>query len=194
MKNSYFIHGEEVWIELNRPKDQMTLFTVIDLEDLGRIDLNVKNRIIAHWSAYPKSFYAEYLIKSKPYQLSRLIMSATDNFLVDHANHDTLNNRKVNLRLVTHLENNRNQKGCRSDNSSNFIGVAFHKHHNHDKWRSYLQYDGKQQHLGYFDDKRQAAIVRDIKAVELYGEYATLNFPERLPEYQIITQKEIDNC
>ena len=59
--------------------------------------------------------------------MSRLIMDCDDSSLqVDHINHDTLDNRKRNLRVVTVSQNNMN-KDVRSDNTSGHTGVTFDK-------------------------------------------------------------------
>jgi hypothetical protein len=41
-------------------------------------------------------------------------------------------------------------------------------------WRAYL----KERNLGYFETAEEAAKMRDRKALEWFGEFAILNFPE----------------
>jgi len=43
-----------------------------------------------------------------------------------------------------------------------------------------IKHKGVTQRLGLYDDPAEAARVRDRKAVELFGEYAWLNFPDEV--------------
>lgn len=84
---------------------------------------------------------------------------------IDHQDRDGLNNCRINLRAADRSEQIRNQ-GRRADNTSGFTGVR----RDHEKWRAYVKVDGKNQHLGRFDDPFSAAWVRD--------EYVKRRFPE----------------
>lgn len=93
---------------------------------------------------------------------------------VDHINGDTLDNRRSNLRLASHAENQRNRGKC-ADNSSGYKGVSWQEHAQ--RWKAKITVDGKQRHLGYFDSAEDAARAYDRAARELHGEFARLNFP-----------------
>jgi len=60
--------------------------------------------------------------------------------------------------------------------SSQYQGVYWQKRGN--KWVARLYYDGKTQHIGCFDDEEAAARAYDIKTIEIYGESASVNFPQ----------------
>lgn len=45
------------------------------------------------------------------------------------------------------------------------------------KYRSRIKKDGKEYSLGHFETPEDAAKERDLKAIELYGTFAKLNFP-----------------
>jgi AP2-like factor (euAP2 lineage) len=47
------------------------------------------------------------------------------------------------------------------------------------KWLARVTYRRRRHHVGTFDDEVDAAKARDRKAIELFGEFARLNFPER---------------
>lgn len=81
-----------------------------------------------------------------------------------------------NCRWVTRQQNNFNRggrKGC----TSKYKGVHWDKHHS--KWRASIRLNGKLINIGRFDDEVDAAISYNRKAVELFGEYASLNVVER---------------
>ena len=110
-------------------------------------------------------------------KLHRVIMDAPKGMLVDHIDGDGLNNTKQNLRLCTHKENQRNKK-ANYNNPTGFKGVKVHGN----KYRARLSYKigGKsgEHSLGIYNTPEEAARAYDKKAIELHGEFASLNFPE----------------
>lgn len=105
-------------------------------------------------------------------RMHRILAGATDEREVDHINGNTLDNRKVNLRLVTSQQNKMNQSVRRS--KSGFKGVYFDASRN--KWRAKINLSGKQIHLGQYVTKEEAAKAYDKGALEYFGEYAKLNY------------------
>ena len=95
--------------------------------------------------------------------------------LVDHIDGDGLNNRRSNLRPATPSQNNANRRKSRQ-NTSGFKGVSYY--HRTSRWRAYVGVDGKAIHLGYFDTAIDAARAYDAAALEHFGEFARINFPE----------------
>jgi len=132
------------------------LFTLVDDEDFERV-----NRYKWHLSIpeYPtRSFRINY--KRFNQRLHGLIMGQPPvGYEIDHINRDKLDNRKENLRFVTHSENLRNGK-LHSTNTSGYNGVA--RMSGVDKWRAYCTENGKQKHIGYFSKKSDAIIARKI--------------------------------
>jgi len=110
---------------------------------------------------------------SKITQLHRLIMDAPKGILVDHRNNDGLDNRRANLRLATHTQNQWNKRKIKNA-SSQFMGVSFHKKLRN--WAAYINMAGKKIHLGYFDSEIEAAKTYDEAAKKYRGEFARLNF------------------
>jgi hypothetical protein len=92
--------------------------------------------------------------------------------VVDHVQHDGLDNRKENLRIVTFQQNHWNRKGQRNS-SSNYKGVSLQK--TSKKWMSQLWTNGKRIYIGSFSCEHEAALAYNKKAVELWGESALLN-------------------
>ncbi len=74
-------------------------------------------------------------------------------FEIDHIDRNKLNNQKSNLRFVSRRENNLNRK-IPKHNKSGLRGVHFYKITN--KWRATIRINGKDKHLGYFNQKEEA--------------------------------------
>lgn len=93
---------------------------------------------------------------------------------VDHINGDRLDNRWVNLRQVSHAQNNRNSKGY--GGTSAFIGVSWNK--SLEGYMAKVHHNGRTHYCGFSKtDPEKVARKRDAKALELFGEHARLNFP-----------------
>ena len=153
------------------------LFTIVDQDDFER--LNKYN-----WQANVRegrSRYATRTIRRNGRvchrQMHRIITNAPKEMMVDHINHDGLDNRKVNLRLATPQQNAWNRRCLRRCNGSKYMGVSWDKQNR--KWRGRLFVDGKSRFLGYFEDEKDAAIAFDRAAKEHRGEFAFLNFPQK---------------
>jgi len=69
-----------------------------------------------------KNFYAVRKAGGKSIKMHRQIMNAPDHLVVDHIDHNGLNNRKENLRICTFAENCRNLRASRHK-SSKYKGV-----------------------------------------------------------------------
>lgn len=116
-------------------------------------------------TVYAKSCERTNEGKIKTIRMHRLITRATPGMVVDHINHDTLDNRKSNLRVVTQKENLRNTRLSKR-NRSGFCGVSYMKEKR--KFVARISVDDKDIFLGYFADK-QAAIEARISANKKFG-------------------------
>lgn len=85
---------------------------------------------------------------------------------IDHINGNGLDNRITNLRDVSRSMNLRNRRrSC--NNTSGCIGVHWHKPRR--KWQARVGIDGKQKHIGMFDDIEAAeAAVKKFRAKHGY--------------------------
>jgi hypothetical protein len=110
--------------------------------------------------------------------LHRFIMNAPAGVTVDHANRDPLDCRKSNLRFATPGQQVANRVRPRS--KSGFIGVIAHRR----KYRARMRHDRATIHVGYFTTAEAAARAYDMKAVELRGAFAVLNFPDDKEKYE----------
>ena len=108
--------------------------------------------------------------------MHRLITNAPKGLMVDHINHNGLDNRRKNLRLCTVSQNNRNRRPItRPNKGSKYKGVTFDKKRN--LFKAEIQHNKKKYFLGRFKSQIKAAQAYDKKARELFGEFAYLNFP-----------------
>lgn len=96
---------------------------------------------------------------------------------VDHINGDKLDNRKCNLRFVTHQQNIFNTKkriaASPGVKPSKYKGVVWRNDRN--KWRSSITIDGEKVYLGLFLSEQEAARAYNLAASRLFGEFARLN-------------------
>lgn len=120
---------------------------------------------------------SDIVVKRCHVLMHRQILKVTGKYNVDHINHNSLDNRKSNLRVCTHAQNSRNSRK-NINNTSGYKGVYWSTVGN--SWMAYIKYNYKLFNLGYFKDKKEAARSYDKKAKELFGEYAYLNFPNML--------------
>jgi len=114
--------------------------------------------------------------KQKTIRMHRLIMGLghKDGLMIDHINRDGLDNRRCNLRMCTFSQNGMNKRT--TTGSSKYKGVCWHKR---DKsWTACIRLRKELIYLGYHDSEIDAAKTYDNKAIELFGEFANLNFPE----------------
>lgn len=125
------------------------------------------------WMAH-RDGYAYGKVNGKNYYLHRLVYQeefGEHGDLVDHRNHDRLDNRVSNLRRATHAENRQNTSKVRG--TSKYIGVYYHKKRG--KWCASIQNEGKNKHIGYYDNEIDAAKAYNAMATLYYGEFAKLN-------------------
>ena len=100
-------------------------------------------------------------------QMHRLI--APDGYRVDHKDGDGLNNRRHNLRPVTHSQNIFNQKARERRKYTKFRGVSFDKRRASQKrpWYAQIMVDYKNYIIGSFETAREAYHAR-LLAEQVY--------------------------
>ena len=119
--------------------------------------------------------YGRRRIGREHISLHRFITNAGPNEIVDHINHNTLDNRSCNLRLVNASENAANNK-CRRGRTG-YIGVYTLPY---GSYKAGIKVNNKTIHIGTYADPIDAAKAFDQYAYKIRGEYYTYNFPEEL--------------
>lgn len=88
--------------------------------------------------------------------LSRFITGCVkgDGAVVDHLNHNTLDNRKRNLKITDRAGNTRNRLAVKGSTSC-YRGVSWDEQKG--LWRARAQFEGKHFHLGRFENEKDAS-------------------------------------
>lgn len=141
-------------------------FVVVDADDA--------ERVLAHsWSRHGR--YARAGIDGRRRYLHRWLLGVPDGVLVDHANADTNDCRRANLRVVGYHENSWNSSSQRGS-SSRYKGIWRRK--GRGPWYAEIVANGVRHRLGAFSTELAAARAYDRAARKLHGEFCRPNFPE----------------
>lgn len=159
---------------------------IIKYEDYAEIVLldkyeNEKDRTIIDLKVIDKVAKYKWCVDNKGYVrndevglLHRFIVDCPEDMVVDHINHNPLDNRKCNLRVCTQAQNSMNTSKTKKNGiTSQYKGVGFHKKSG--KWRSRICINGKQKCLGYYDNEYDASVAYDKSAILYHGIYCNLN-------------------
>lgn len=138
---------------------------IIDDEDYEKV---IQHSWWLHKDSKSKNYFTiKGHIEGRSTYLHRFILnlSAKDKVVVDHINRNTLDNRKVNLRITTQTLNRLNS--AKRSNKTGYIGVT--------KEKNYLATLCKEK-LGFFATAELAALYRDKVLLSKYGENVEFNF------------------
>ena len=167
MKNDYEVVGKIVLI---RMKHGFT--AVVDRKDLPRL-LRFRWKWHAWKNERHKTWYAVASTHDKTGRkrivlMHRLVLGLTarDRVVVDHGDHNGLNNRRGNLEATSSRLNNLRRSGLNRNNTSGVRGVVWSK--SAKKWKAQLMLRRRHVHLGYFKDLTEAgAVVREALRGEI---------------------------
>lgn len=118
----------------------------IDEEDIPLVEDYKWGIIYTGKSFYVRHSYRDEDKKTKMLFLHRFLTDCPDGYHVDHINHNPLDNRKSNLRVVTPQQN------C--FNTKNTKGYCWIK--KSQKYKAYIKHNRKSIHLGMFDTPEEA--------------------------------------
>ena len=147
-------------------------FAKVDEEDYERVmefkwhaAFQPKKNIFRAQRAIPKKYGEKQVFQPMP----NFILNQPRGVIIDHSQHDSLDNRKRFLRVATHEQNNANRRRSRN-NTSGFKGVSFSK--DVKKWRASITCNKKYISLGFYSTPERAYEAYTTAARELHGEFA----------------------
>lgn len=159
--------------------DGVQYVVTVDIDDLNRlIELDL------HWNVYKRKDLC-YAITNNygrdengRYKLLNTILlhrfilndEIQSGMHIDHINHNGLDNRKSNLRIIKVSENATNRSGKNSNNKSGYRNVFWSTKDK--RWAVSLHKDGRQIYGGHYTDVHEAGRVAQNLREQYYGEYA----------------------
>lgn len=166
-KSQVVVNVFENYAEVLTTKDQ---WAKISIEDAAVISCYKWH---ADYNNHTNSFYAKSEIRDENgirhhVSMHRLIMNAKKGEIVDHINGNTMDDSRINLRIVTRCQNAQNHK-MSSLNTSGTTGVTYRKENG--KWRAYYSLNGKKHYLGDYLSKEEAIEAREKVIENAYGDF-----------------------
>jgi hypothetical protein len=146
---------------------------VFDTDGQGNLFYRETGEVVEefHWS----SGYIGVAYKDRRFMKHRVMYALINGPFyshLDHINRVKTDNRDKNLRICCQGLNVANAN-MRSDNTTGYMGVIWHKASN--KWQAQTMLKGKRIHIGLFNSKDEAALAYNYKLTELFGYQCTFN-------------------
>lgn len=168
--------GVKLTIFGDKRKEDYCYISYIDLPVVfysKNVNLNADGRLIVDGELFHRVIFKDKLNNS---------------LTVDHIDKNKKNNRRNNLRICRHQQNDQN-KNLLPTNTSRVTGVS--KDNRRNKWRAYITIDNVQKSLGSYLTKEEAIKARLLGEKKLFREYA----PQKhlFQQYGIENQEEIIN-
>lgn len=118
-----------------------------------------------------------------------IIPDVPSGYEVDHISLDTLDNRKCNLRVCTHQQNQCNQPP-QVNNRSGVSGVSFYPPRG--KYRARIKSSQHDIHLGYYLTYEEVVQARNVGMECMFGEYGHYNDVPEAPDW--IRKQVTEKC
>jgi hypothetical protein len=138
-------------------------FAIVDDEDYGDL---IRFKWYASWSPITQSFYAQRNMilsdgRKTTEQMSKRILGIGQgrSLQADHLNHNTIDNRRLNLRTVTQRSNHENRR----DQSPHGAGVKFNPKCKSKPYSAQGRIRGKMCHFGCFATAEEARAARKLR-------------------------------
>ncbi len=154
---------------INRDTVEIAI-TSKDIDKIATVDLEDWDKVKSY-SWYMGEGYVVTVVNKRSIPIHYFLLPKKKGFITDHIDRNTLNNKKSNLRYATAQQNNWNRSKSKS-NTTGFIGLIYLKK------RGIYVARLQNKDVGSSKDKIEAAKIRDRAALNLYKDFAVLNFPE----------------
>lgn len=176
--NNYRIDNEitTIFVE-NRNKNIFEIF--IDTEELHKF-IQFNKSWHAVYDKCTSQYYARTIVNHpktdscakwcETILMHRFILGTNTKDVVDHINHNQLDNRKSNLRIISISSNSRYREDKNKNNKSGYRNVCWLKDYN--KWCVQIQINGKNTLVGKFDDVDEAGAYAEKMRQKYYGKFA----------------------
>ncbi|AZU61030.1 hypothetical protein CHR53_07060 [Neobacillus mesonae] len=175
MKNNYEVRGNVTAVFLSSQK-YGCMETLIDTDDLDKVK-GFANTWFPAWDKGAKSFYVcgnytKENHKRTVIRLHRWLFDLSDSkVFVDHKDHNTLNNTRNNLSVVSNCENQQNRR-IQINNKSGYAGVCWVERFN--RWLVSIRVNGTRKHVGLFTNLEEAIKARQNAEIK-YFQYGKQN-------------------
>lgn len=150
-------------------------FAIVDNEDY---------ELVKQWKwcavLYRNSFYAvsnRHRWENKTpicIKMARIIMGAKKGQVVDHINHNTLDNRRKNLRICSPIQNSYNRR-IGKNNTTGYKGVSkctsLCRYYGKDVFQAQIRVNGKLITLGYGTNKGKLAQLYQDASIKYFGHF-----------------------
>jgi hypothetical protein len=188
-------------IRLKEKPGKIQKYALVDDEDFERISQynwtsKIQKKKFVSDTCYAYRYGKDINNKKIFIFMHREILGLTkkdSNKIVDHIDHNGLNNSKTNLRICSQRQNVHNMRPHRIGKTSDYKGVSWNKKTK--KWRVKIQYNREKSiWLGQnFISEIEAAKIYDAAAVIIYKEFAFLNLGKPTQKYLKEVKKLINN-
>ena len=138
-----------------------------------------EKRVAKHYWNIQNQGYIQTKIKGQTMKLGRFILKAKEGQVIDHINHNLMDNTRENLRLTNASGNCQNRRKQRRGHTgigrptSQYKGVFWVK--SKKKYKASICVNKKSYFLGYFDDEKEAAVKYNEAAIKYHKTFAMLN-------------------